>query len=223
MARNKRTIQKSGTSFETQVCKYLSTELGVEIERLPKNGSRDIGDVGWVTHQGARVVIECKSPGRDSPLEISSWWRETLAEISNVPNSQGGVLIINRYKKSTAQSYCVADDENWKKLNFEAVLGDKVKEFKAHPFSTWTTNLDGNTVIKAKKKGKGGFWYVMELKDCLKNFDSIDTISQISLSNIDLFLLLETGKISVEDSHGKNVAINCNIEDFDTLKEIFGF
>lgn len=69
-----------GTSFETQVVRYLRDELGDPIERRAKCGTADRGDVAGVYMHGRRMVVECKNCRR---MELPKWLSEAETERVN--------------------------------------------------------------------------------------------------------------------------------------------
>src|SRR5690625_2338118 len=64
MARNHRSARAAGTRFERLVADYLATHVDDRIDRRPKMGAKDRGDIAGLRHRGQRVVIECKNTTR---------------------------------------------------------------------------------------------------------------------------------------------------------------
>lgn len=207
--RSRSSAKKAGTAFETEMAKYLTVKLGVLVERRVKTGSKDPGDLKGLTFQAQSIAAECKSPGKNSPLQISQWWKEVEKEQSNI-GGIAGVLFVRQYGKPLDQSFCVINKEMWDVFQAEEKLGTFVNEYKALPFDTWRENLDIGKVIKCAKYGSKGkdFWYVITVHDACTLFDSEDDLPQVYLGDIDMFLLQETGRVIVTSSHGKQIAIN---------------
>ena len=207
--RTRASAKKAGTAYETEMAKYLSVQLGVLVERRVKTGSKDPGDLKGITFKAQPVAAECKNPGKNSPLEISQWWKEVQKEQENI-GGIAGVLFVKQYGKSLDNSFCVVDDTIWNIFEAENKLGEYVSEYKSLPFYTWRENLEINKIIKCPQHGSKGkkFWYVMTAKEACSLFDSEDDLQQVYLGDIDMFLLQETGRVVVKSSHGKQISIN---------------
>ncbi len=96
MARSRASAKAAGTRFERQVADYLAHGLDDDrIDRRPKTGSKDRGDIGGVRHLGARVVVECKNTSR---LEVGPWLSE--AEVERVNDAATvGLVVAKRHGK----------------------------------------------------------------------------------------------------------------------------
>ncbi|MBT2537236.1 restriction endonuclease [Arthrobacter sp. ISL-69] len=95
MTRSRRTAKQAGTAFEQLVADGLANELGnPDIDRAPRKGSKDIGDIANVRHaNGARIAIEAKDFG--GKLIPTQWVREAAAEAANY-KAICGVVIAKR-------------------------------------------------------------------------------------------------------------------------------
>lgn len=95
MTRTRSSAKQAGTAFEQLVADGLADALGnPDIDRAPRKGSKDIGDVANVRHaSGARVAIECKDFG--GRLEPTSWLREAEAEAEHY-GALCGVVVAKR-------------------------------------------------------------------------------------------------------------------------------
>ena len=96
MTRNRATAKKAGTAFETLVVGYLRNVLHDErIERRAKNGAKDRGDVSGLIHNGARIVVECKSTAR---IDLAGWATEAEVERGN-DDAVAGIVVHKRHGK----------------------------------------------------------------------------------------------------------------------------
>lgn len=95
MTRTNRTARKTGSSFEQLAADGLARGLGnPDIDRAPRKGSKDIGDVANVRHlNGERIAVEVKEYG--GKLEPTTWTREAAAEAVNY-KAICGVVIAKR-------------------------------------------------------------------------------------------------------------------------------
>lgn len=95
MARSRASAKAAGTRHERAVADYLAQHLDDRIDRRPKTGAKDRGDVGGVRHLGARVVVECKNTSR---LDVGSWLREAEIERGN-DDATVGLVVAKRHGK----------------------------------------------------------------------------------------------------------------------------
>ena len=73
MARSRRSAKAAGARFERVVADYLAEVLDDDrIDRAPKAGAKDKGDIAGVRLNGHRVVIECKDVSR---TDLPKWVR----------------------------------------------------------------------------------------------------------------------------------------------------
>lgn len=82
MVRSRATAKQAGSKFERLIADYLAEQLGDDrIDRRPKTGSKDRGDIGGVrTLSGGRVVVECKDVRR---IALAEWVGEASTETGN--------------------------------------------------------------------------------------------------------------------------------------------
>ncbi|WP_263251614.1 hypothetical protein [Saccharopolyspora rosea] len=82
--RTRSSARAAGTRFERKVADYLATHVDDRIDRRPKTGAKDRGDIGGVRLSPAlragRVVIECKDSAR---LQLAGWAAEAETERGN--------------------------------------------------------------------------------------------------------------------------------------------
>lgn len=82
MTRSRASAKAAGTRFERDHADYLAAVIDDRIDRRPKTGSKDKGDIGGVRlATGGRVVIECKDYG--GRIEAGTWMREAEVERTN--------------------------------------------------------------------------------------------------------------------------------------------
>ena len=81
MARTRKSAKAAGARFERLVADYLAAELADDrIDRAPKAGAKDKGDIANVRMGEHKIVIECKDVARtDRP----KWAREPQSEPGN--------------------------------------------------------------------------------------------------------------------------------------------
>lgn len=93
MTRNRRSAKTAGARFERLIADALADALNDDrIDRRPRNGSKDRGDIGGVRVHGQRVVIECKDVAR---LDLPAWTREAHLEAGN-DDALVGVVVHKR-------------------------------------------------------------------------------------------------------------------------------
>ena len=101
--RTRRTAKQAGASFERLIADHLATELNDDrIDRRPKRGANDRGDIGGVKFLGHRVVIECKDV---SKLNLPGWLREAEVERGNDDALIGVVVHKKRGTAKAAEQY----------------------------------------------------------------------------------------------------------------------
>lgn len=206
MARSRASSKKAGTAFETECAKYFTHHLGIPAKRAPKNGAKDEGDIYGVLYRGDKVVIECKSPGKNSSLSIPAWWSETLSEIENLDGAITGVLVVKKYGKSVSHSYCIVDENHWNILDAEKVLG-KPHSMRTSRFKEWQESLRSGNPVKTKKVGLDEFWYIFTLEDAVKLFDAVEDLKTIYMSKDNIRELQENNSLILSDVSGENIVV----------------
>lgn len=109
MTRTHRSAKSAGTSFERLIADTLAEHIDDRIDRRPRNGNKDRGDVGGVrlspALQGGRIVIEAKCPsrktadGQERPLQLGTWYGEADVERGN-DDAVAGLVAFKRHGKS---------------------------------------------------------------------------------------------------------------------------
>jgi hypothetical protein len=88
-----------GTTFETEVVRYLREHGHVLAERRALAGTADRGDIA-----GTPFVWECKNT---KALDFAGGLDELTKEIANDGVAEYGFLVVKRRRKSTADAYAV--------------------------------------------------------------------------------------------------------------------
>lgn len=78
--RNRASAKAAGSKFERLVADYLNTTVDDRIDRRPKTGAKDRGDIGGLRQHGDPVVIECKDTTR---WDVAGWLAEAETERGN--------------------------------------------------------------------------------------------------------------------------------------------
>lgn len=81
MTRTRATARAAGAKFERLIADHLRDHVDDRIDKRPKNGAKDRGDIGGVrTPHGKRVTIEAKD---EAGVKLGSWYGEALIEMLN--------------------------------------------------------------------------------------------------------------------------------------------
>ena len=96
MARNHRSARQAGSAFERLVADYLAAHVDDRIDRRPKMGARDRGDIAGLRHKGHRLVIECKNTTRPALAQALA-----EAEVARGnDDALAGVVALKRHGKA---------------------------------------------------------------------------------------------------------------------------
>lgn len=98
MARSRKTARQQGSAFERLVADYLNEHIDDRIDRRPKMGSKDRGDIAGLRHMGQRVVIEVKNTAR---VNLAGWASEADIERGN-DDAVAGLVVHKRHGKGRA-------------------------------------------------------------------------------------------------------------------------
>lgn len=164
MPRNRASAKNAGTKFETDVGRYLTLNLGTKVYRTGKKGSMDIGDLEGYTINGKNIVLECKSPGKNSNWTISEWWKETEAESKNY-GTDTGILVVSMFGKSIDKSACIMSEEHFLNIfnkdseNFKNIDFIEIKSNVTHI----KDNIDEEVILTQKRRGSDTPWYIFTL------------------------------------------------------------
>lgn len=97
MSRSRASAKAAGTAFERKVADYLAGNVDDRIDRRPKTGAKDKGDIGGLRHMGQRVVVEAKDYG--GRLLAGPWLNE--AEVERGNDDAGVGLVVAKRRGTT--------------------------------------------------------------------------------------------------------------------------
>jgi hypothetical protein len=104
MTRNRKSARNAGTAFERLIADALAAALDDDrIDRRPKTGSKDRGDIGGVRIHAQRLVIECKDV---ATLALPQWTREAQLEAGNDDALAGVVIHKRRGTRDPLEQWC---------------------------------------------------------------------------------------------------------------------
>ena len=94
-SRSHASAKKAGSSFERLIADHLKRELGIqEIDRMPKTGALDKGDISNVRDSHGRLIaIECKNTTK---MSLPQWANQAHTEATNY-QAHTGITIHKRY------------------------------------------------------------------------------------------------------------------------------
>ena len=93
MARNRSSARAAGARAERAVADYLAGALSDDrIDRRPKTGSKDRGDIGGLRVHGRRVVVEVKDCATQT---LPAWVAQAHTEAGN-DDALVGVVVAKR-------------------------------------------------------------------------------------------------------------------------------
>lgn len=94
MSRSRKSAKAAGARFEREVADYLADALDDDrVDRMPRRGADDRGDVMGVRAHGKRVTVECKNCARTN---LPEWVDEAHREAGN-SDSLVGVVVSKRH------------------------------------------------------------------------------------------------------------------------------
>lgn len=93
MTRSRATAKQAGTRFERTIADYLAQHIDDRIDRRPKTGNKDRGDIGGLRSMGNRVVVENKDYG--GQIKAAEWVQEAHVEMLN-DSAVAGLVIAKR-------------------------------------------------------------------------------------------------------------------------------
>lgn len=96
MTRNRASAKAAGARFEREIADYLQEHLSHYIDRAPRYGSVDKGDIANVyTVEGGRVCVEAKNVTR---MALAGWYGEAVQEALNL-GAVAAVVVHKRHGK----------------------------------------------------------------------------------------------------------------------------
>lgn len=118
MTRSRQSARSAGASFERQIADHLNARLPGRIDRQPRTGAKDKGDIaGVTTPDGRPIAIECKNVTR---TQLAGWIHEAHTEADNL-GAAAGIIIHKRHGRS-------APDAQWVTMtvaDLTAILANK--------------------------------------------------------------------------------------------------
>lgn len=97
MTRSRQSAKSAGTRFERQIADHLNARLPGRIDRQPRAGAKDKGDIaGVTTPDGRPIAIECKNVTR---TQLANWVHEAHTEADNL-GAAAGIIIHKRHGRS---------------------------------------------------------------------------------------------------------------------------
>ena len=96
MTRNRKSAKAAGARFERLIADALALHLQDDrIDRRPKTGAKDRGDIGGMRLHGKRLVLECKDTSR---INLAGWAAEAAVERGN-DDALAGIVVHKRTGK----------------------------------------------------------------------------------------------------------------------------
>lgn len=91
--RNHSSAKAAGARFERDIADYEAAHIDDRIDRAPKHGARDRGDIAGLRVHGQRVVQECKNTAR---WTVAEWLKEAEKERVN-DGALAGLVVAKRH------------------------------------------------------------------------------------------------------------------------------
>ena len=111
MARSRRSARQAGTTTERKVADYLAEQLADDrIDRRPKTGAKDRGDIGGLRLHGQRLVVEVKDCNR---LDLAGWTNQAHTEAGNDDALVGVVIHKRRGTTDPGRYYLTMTVDDW--------------------------------------------------------------------------------------------------------------
>lgn len=97
MTRTRQSAKTAGARFERQIADHLDVHLPGRIDKQPRTGTKDKGDIaGVTTPDGRPIAIECKNVTRP---QLANWIHEAHTEADNL-GAAAGIIIHKRHGRS---------------------------------------------------------------------------------------------------------------------------
>ena len=100
MTRSRSSAKTAGTRFERLVADYLADAVDDRIDRRPRTGVQDRGDISGVRLAGRRLVLECKDVARTA---LPQWTEEARQEAAN-DGALAGLFVHKRRGRGGARA-----------------------------------------------------------------------------------------------------------------------
>lgn len=104
MTRNRASAKQAGSAQERVIADYLKEVTNNDdIDRAPRHGVRDIGDIANLKFRGHRIAIEvkdckheyCTKCNRVTGMKLAEWTKEAIDEADNY-NALAGFAVVKR-------------------------------------------------------------------------------------------------------------------------------
>lgn len=97
MTRTRQSAKTAGARFERQIADHLDAHLPGRIDKQPRAGAKDKGDIAGVTTASGRpIAIECKNATR---TQLAVWIHEAHTEADNL-GAAAGIIIHKRHGRT---------------------------------------------------------------------------------------------------------------------------
>lgn len=97
MTRTRQSAKTAGARFERQIADHLNARLPGRIDKQPRAGAKDKGDIAGVTTPGGQpIAVECKNVTR---TRLANWIHEAHTEADNL-GAAAGIVIHKRHGRS---------------------------------------------------------------------------------------------------------------------------
>lgn len=98
MTRTRQSAKTAGARFERQIADHLDAYLPGRIDKQPRTGAKDKGDIaGVTTPDGRPIAIECKNV---ACTQLANWICEAHTEADNL-GAAAGIIIHKRRGRSS--------------------------------------------------------------------------------------------------------------------------
>ena len=116
LSKRNRGNKRRGAHWEVTIREYL-LKLGLKVQRLTRNGSKDIGDLVVFTDNGHHYIIEAKDVSTSS---LAQWCSEAEVEADNYAQlnrlDRGWVhwiVVWKRRRHGVERAYVMTSLEEW--------------------------------------------------------------------------------------------------------------
>jgi hypothetical protein len=102
VTRSRASAKAAGAKFERTIADYLAMRVDDRIDKRPRTGAKDKGDIGGWRFAGRRIVVDCKDWNR---LDLAGWIEEAEVERGNDDADVGLVIHKRRGKGWPGDQY----------------------------------------------------------------------------------------------------------------------
>jgi hypothetical protein len=104
MSRSRASARQAGSKFERDIADYFRSAWCKFIDRMPKHGSRDQGDIQNFYVGDTQVAVECKVVAK---IDLAGWYKEAQTEAMNLGAPVGIVVAKRRGLAAPANQWCI--------------------------------------------------------------------------------------------------------------------